>query len=151
MRPHVSAFVQHLCSAARIFALGACVLAVAGCAAKDVPEHWTLWYVPNEPKPGFRLPQPCRTYVFATSPLPAEYAVAVMRGWTGARLPQGNTAIMHAGEEFTGALETGPATIHDESNGYTLTVNVVYKIGTYLSAKGRADADCPVVATGARR
>lgn len=146
MRPHASAFAKRFCLAATFFALSGIALAASGCSAKAEPQTWVLWYVPNEPKPGMRLPQPCKTYVFATSPLPDEYAVATVRGWTGARLPTGNTAVTHPGEVFTGPLNVGPATIHDESNGYNLTVNVVYKIGTYLPAKGRADADCPSVA-----
>ncbi len=146
MRPHVSAFAKRFYLAAAVLALGGVTLAASGCRAKADPERWVLWYVPNEPTPGMRLPQPCRTYVFATSPLPDEYAVATIRGWTGARRPTGNTAVIHPGEAFTGPLNVGPATIYDESNGYNLTVAVVYKIGTYLPAKGRADADCPPVA-----
>ena len=146
MRPDATASVRRFCLAAIVFALAGVTLAASGCAAKADPQSWVLWYVPNEPTPGVRLPQPCRTYVFATSPLPDEYAVATIRGWTGARRPVGNTAVIHAGEVFTGPLNVGPATIYDESNGYNLTVTVVYKIGTYLPAKGRADADCPPVA-----
>ncbi len=146
MRPSASAFAKRLCLGAALLALGGVALAASGCAAKQEPESWVLWYVPNEPTPGMRLPQPCKTYVFATAPIPDEYAVATMKGWTGGRRPVGNSAVMHAGEVFTGPLDVGPSTVHDESNGYTLTVVVEYKARTYLPAKGRADADCPQVA-----
>jgi hypothetical protein len=113
------------------------------CGGKQEPAKWTLWYVPNEPKPGIRLARPCSTYVFASAPVPATYVVAVVKGWTGSRKPEGNTAYMHSGETFTGPIALGSDTIHDESNGYDLNVDGVYKVGTYLAAKGRADADCP--------
>ena len=147
MRPAASAFAKRFCLVATILVWGAFALGASGCGAKQEPENWVLWYVPNEPTPGMRLPTPCKTFVFATAPLPDEYAVATFKGWTGAHRPSGNSAVMHAGETFTGPLDVGPATIHDESNGYTLTIEVVYKIGTYLPAKGRADAACPQVAT----
>lgn len=115
----------------------------AACATGQEPDKWTLWYIPNEPKPGLRLAQTCNTYVFASAPVPVAYDVAVVNGWTGSRKPQGNTATMHSGENFSGRLGLGTNTIHDESNGYDLAVTVVYKIGTYLAAKARADADCP--------
>lgn len=139
--------MKHWSRIACALLLGGWALAAGGCGAKKEPEHWVLWYLPNEPTPGVRLAQRCNTYVFATSPLPDEYAVANVTGWTGARRPTGNTRTVHPGEAFTGPLDVGPSTIHDESNGYTLSVVVVYKIGTYLPAKGRADADCPQVAT----
>jgi hypothetical protein len=123
---------------------GVLTVACAACSAKQEPGKWTLWYVPNEPKPGVRLAQPCHTYVFATAPVPVAYDVAVVNGWAGAHKPEGNTANMHSGESFTGPLDLGTNTIHDESNGYDVTVTVVYKIGTYLAAKARADADCPL-------
>jgi hypothetical protein len=122
---------------------GLLAIAYAGCNGTQEPAKWTLWYIPNEPKPGVRLARPCSTYVFATAPVPATYAVAIVKGWTGARRPQGNSAFMHSGETFSGPLELGAYTIHDENNGYDLSVDVVYKIGTYLAAKARADADCP--------
>jgi len=147
VRPLSSAFARYFWHGAKVLTLGAVAFASA-CAAKAEPEQWTLWYVPNEPKPGVHLSQPCGTYVFATAPIPAEYTVAVVRGWIGPNKPQGNTAVMHSGENFLGTLELGLQTIHDDSNGYDLSVNVVYKIGTYLAAKARADADCPLAAGG---
>lgn len=145
MRPLASAFVVHFRLVAKMLAIGALAFGSA-CSATQEPAQWTLWYIPNEPKPGDRIPAPCRTYVFATAPSPVEYAVAVIKGWTGANRPNGNTAIMHSGENFSGLLTLGSETVHDDSNGYDLNVLVVYKIGTYLAAKARADADCPLAA-----
>ena len=50
---------------------------------------------------------------------------------------------MGTGDVFSGLLELGPATIHDENAGYDLRADVVYTINSYMSAKARADADCP--------
>ena len=149
MRHLASAFVVDVRLIVKTLAVGALVLSGA-CSAAQAPAQWTLWYIPNEPKPGDRIAAPCRTYVFATAPSPVEYSVAVIKGWTGASRPQGNTAIMHSGENFSGVLELGQETIHDDSNGYELSVLVVYKIGTYLAAKARADADCPLAVNRVR-
>jgi hypothetical protein len=121
----------------------AIVLACVGCSYKQEPTTWTLWYIPNEPKPGIRLAPPCSTYVFASAPVPAVYEVAIVRGWTGPRKPDGNTAYMHSGENFSGPLALGSNTVHDESNGYDLNVDAIYRVSTYLAAKARADANCP--------
>lgn len=117
-----------------------CVL--TGCMNAQ-PTRWTLWYVPNEPKPGVVLSKPCHTYVFAT-PGQTEYAVAVFRGWADSHAPQGRDATMYSGEDFSGTLELGPQKIHDLSNGHDLSVDVVYRIRAYIPAKLRADADCDV-------
>ncbi len=50
---------------------------------------------------------------------------------------------LNTGDVFNGPLELGPGTIHDDSAGYDLSVDVVYTINSYLMAKSRADADCP--------
>ena len=139
----------HVRLVVKLLAIGAVVLSGA-CSATQQPAQWTLWYIPNEPKPGDRIAAPCQTYVFATAPSPVEYSVAVIKGWTGTSRPTGNTAIMHSGENFSGELDLGQETIHDESNGYDLSVLVVYRIGTYLAAKARADADCPLAANRVR-
>lgn len=107
------------------------------------PSRWTLWYVPNQPKPGVVLSKPCRTYVFAT-PGQTEYAVAVIKGWTDPGAPQGRDAIMYSGEDFSGSLALGPQTIHDNSNGHDLSVTVVYRVRAYLAAKMRADSSCNI-------
>ncbi|MBV8117181.1 MAG: hypothetical protein JOY69_06410 [Candidatus Eremiobacteraeota bacterium] len=115
-----------------------------GCSSTQAPTKWTLWYVPDEPKPGIvvRRARPCNSYVFASSPDQSTYVVAVIDGWTGTNRPQGNSAIMHAGESYAGPLELGNDVVHDDSNGYDLKVNVVYNTPSYLPAKARADADC---------
>lgn len=143
MRPVLSALAKRFGLGMRIVALGVLAIASAACSAKQEPQQWRLWYIPNEPKPSAHAAQTCRTYVFATDPVPAEYAVAVIDGWTGPQRPTGNSAIMHTGESFSGPLDLGSQTIHDESNGYDVHLNVVYRIETYLAAKARADADCP--------
>ena len=144
MRSVAFAVARHFRFAARIVALGALALASASCSGKQDANQWTLWYVPNQPKPGEKIIQTCQTYVFATAPIPVQYTVATVKGWSGDKKPQGNTALMFSGDSFTGSLDLGPQTVHDESNGYDVNVEVVYKIGTYLAAKARADADCPV-------
>ncbi|MGA8533394.1 MAG: hypothetical protein WB615_04745 [Candidatus Tumulicola sp.] len=128
---------------AKRFIAGVLAVACVACSAKQQSDKWTLWYSPNEPKPGVKLALVCHTYVYASAPVPAVYTVAHVNGWTGSRRPEGNTATMHSGETFSGPLELGTDTIHDENNGYDLSVDVVYKIGTYIAAKARADADCP--------
>lgn len=143
MRSMASALAAFVRLVLKAVALGCVVLATA-CGSSQPPSAWTLWYIPNEPKPGDRIAAPCHTYVFATAPSPQTYSVAVIKGWTGALRPHGNTAIMHSGENFSGDLDVGSRTIHDDSNGYDLDVRVVYTIGTYLPAKARADADCPL-------
>lgn len=123
-------------------------LVLAGCLNAQ-PTKWTLWYVPNETKTGIMTGKPCQTYVFAT-PGQTEYAVAVAKGWTN---PPNPTVIVYSGEDFTGPLELGPQTIHDESNGHDLNVDVVYKIRAYMPAKLRADSNCglgPRGGSGAR-
>ena len=119
-------------------------LLFAGCNSTQAPTKWTLWYTPNEPKPGVFIARtkPCNSYVFASAPDQSTYVVAVSDGWAGPRKPEGNDAIMQTGESYTGPLELGTNTVHDENNGYDLKVRVVYDIGAYLPAKARADADC---------
>ena len=123
--------------------LAAAILACVACSYKQEPTTWTLWYIPNEQNSGTRIVRHCSTYVFASAPVPVIYEVALIRGWTGSRKPEGNTAYMHSGENFSGTLELGSDVIHDDSNGYDLSVNIVYIVSTYLAAKVRADADCP--------
>lgn len=119
-------------------------LALASCVGSK-PTTWTLWYVPNEPKPGVVIPKPCLTYVFASEPDQTDYVVARIKGWTGSDRPTGSGARMHSGEDFSGQLDLGPATVHDESTGYDLDVDVIYKVKSYPPAGARADADCPIV------
>ncbi|MEO6836415.1 MAG: hypothetical protein ABI231_10985 [Candidatus Tumulicola sp.] len=69
--------------------------------------------------------------------------MAVIKGWVGDNKPAGHSGTMHSGEDFSGPLELGAATIHDDSNGFNLAINVIYAVGTYAPAKARADADCP--------
>lgn len=118
-------------------------VALASCASR--PTKWTLWYVPNEPKPGVVIPKPCLTYVFASDPHQTDYVVARIKGWTGRDRPTGSGARMHSGEDFSGRLDLGPATVHDESTGYDLAVDVIYTVKSYPPAGARADADCPIV------
>ncbi len=116
----------------------------AACSSTQAPSKWALWYTPNEPKPGIFVAhsKPCNAYVFASSPDQSTYVVAIVDGWTGAHPPQGNSASVQTGESYTGPLELGTNTVHDDNNGHDLKVEVVYDIGTYLAAKARADADC---------
>ena len=144
MRPILPALAKRFRLGMKIAALGVLAVAWAACSSKPEPQQWRLWYIPNEPKPGLHLAQTCRTYVFATDPVPVEYAVAVIDGWTGAQRPTGNSAVMHTGETFSGSLNLGPEAIHDQSNGYDVHLNVVYRVDTYIAAKARADADCPL-------
>jgi hypothetical protein len=125
-------------SASRLACATIALLLFAGCATSS--NKWTLWYVPNETAHGA---SPCKTYVFASSPGQQHFAVAKIDGWTGTNKPQGNTAVMHSGEDFTGTFALGQQTVHDDSNGYDLGVNVVYEVAPYVTAKARADADCP--------
>jgi hypothetical protein len=129
---------------ARLLVVGALSITFVACSSTQAPTKWTLWYIPDEPKPGIVVPhtKACNSYVLASAPDQLTYVVAVVDGWTGARRPQGNTASMHAGESYTGPLELGANTLHDESNGYDLRVDVVYNVAAYLPAKARADADC---------
>jgi hypothetical protein len=139
----------------RVLVAGALGITFAGCSSTQVPTKWTLWYIPNESEPGAIVvrTKPCNSYVFANSPDQSTYVVAVVGGWTGPRRPQGNSASMHTGESYSGQLNLGPHTMHDESNGYDLNVDVVYYIASYLPAKSRADADCgpPARVSGATR
>ena len=114
----------------------------AGCANAQ-PTRWTLWYVPNQPKPGVVLRKPCHTYVFAT-PTQTEYVVAVIKGWSDPSAPQGPDAVMYTGEDFSGSLALGPQTIHDVSNGHDLNVDAVYRVRAYTPAKLRADTACGI-------
>ncbi|HEY1653791.1 MAG TPA: hypothetical protein VGF86_01605 [Candidatus Tumulicola sp.] len=115
----------------------AMTLLLAGCLNAR-PSKWTLWYVPGQPKPGIVLSKTCQTYVFAT-PGQTEFAVAVAKGWVN---PPSPDVRMYNGEDFTGTLELGSQTIHDESNGRDLNVDVIYKIRAYIPAKLRADSNC---------
>lgn len=136
----------------RLVAVVALSLTFAGCSNQQNPTKWTLWYIPDEPKAGMAIARAkaCNAYVFASSPDQSTYVVAVIDGWTGLRRPEGNSASMHAGESYTGPLALGSDVVHDENNGYDLKVDVVYDIASYLSAKARADADCPATHAIAR-
>lgn len=128
--------------AARRLLASALLFAIAGCVGA-APNRWTLWYIPNQPRPGVMLNKPCHTYVFAT-PGQTEFAVAEVKGWGGQDPPKGADAKMYSGEDFTGKLDLGPQTVHDESNGHDVNVQVVYRIRAYLPAKLRADSNCGI-------
>ncbi len=129
--------------ALRKFIVGAAVVAIAGCSANQPPK-WTLWYIPNEPKGGVTLARLCHTFVFASASDPKTFRVAVVKQLAGGKLGE-EQAYLQAGDAFSGPLELGSAIIHDDSTGYDLNVDVVYKIDAYIAAKARADADCPPV------
>ncbi len=126
--------------AGRMLVVGVLLLGAAGCGQRA--PKWTLWYIPNESRANGPQAKPCNTYVFARSPGQSSFAVAVVKGWNGSDKPTGISATMHTGEDFSGDLALGPTTIHDDSNGYDLSVDVVYVVGPYVAAKARADADC---------
>lgn len=128
--------------AARPLLAFAMLFALAGCLNAQ-PSRWTLWYVPNEPKPGVRLAKSCDAYVFATAGQ-TEYAVALFRGWNGRQPPTRIGDTMYSGEDFTGTLALGPQVLHDDSSGYNLNVNVIYRVRAYIPAKLRADAQCGI-------
>jgi hypothetical protein len=114
-----------------------------GCAS--APQNkWTLWYIPNEPRPGVISARPCSTYVFASAPSSNKYVVAVFKGWSGTNRPTGVSAQVHTGENFTGDFPIGNVTVHDDSSGYDMMLNSVYLVDSYMPAKVRADADCPI-------
>jgi hypothetical protein len=119
----------------------ATVLAVAACSGNQAPK-WTLWYIPNEPKTGVTLSKLCHTFIFANAPAASSFRVVTVRHLSGGKIGE-DQAYLQAGDSFTGPLELGPETIHDDSTGYDLNVDVVYKIDAYVAAKARADADCP--------
>ncbi|MGA8534372.1 MAG: hypothetical protein WB615_09730 [Candidatus Tumulicola sp.] len=123
--------------------LGTAVLATAisGCNAAQQPK-WTLWYIPNEPKVGVTLSKLCHTFIFASAPDAKNFRVVTVKHIVGGKVGEAQ-AYLQAGDSFSGPLELGPATIHDESTGYDLNVDVVYQIEAYTAAKARADADCP--------
>jgi hypothetical protein len=116
---------------------------LVGCANAS-PDKWTLWYIPNEPRPGVVINRPCSTYVFASAPNQTKYVVAVFKGWSGTNRPTGVSAQVHTGENFTGDLPIGNVTVHDDSNGYDMSLDGVYIVDSYMPAKVRADADCPI-------
>jgi hypothetical protein len=125
----------------RRFIVGVAVVAIAGCGTNQPPK-WTLWYIPNEPRTGVTLAKLCHTFIFASAADPKTFRVAVVKQITGGKVGE-EQAYVQAGDAFTGPLELGPGTIHDDSTGYDLNVAVVYKIDAYVAAKARADADCP--------
>lgn len=128
--------------AARPLLAFAMLFALAGCLSAQ-PSQWTLWYVPNQPKPGVRLAKSCDAYVFATTGQ-TEYAVALFRGWNGRQPPARFGDTMYSGEDFSGTLALGSQVLHDESSGYNLNVNVIYRVRAYIPAKLRADAQCGI-------
>jgi hypothetical protein len=114
-----------------------------GCG-NATQDKWTLWYIPGEPRPGVAANRTCSTFVFASAPNQNKYVVAVFKGWTGNNRPGGVSAQVHTGENFTGDLAIGKATAHDDSNGYDIALESVYVVDSYMPAKVRADADCPI-------
>lgn len=121
--------------------LALAVLALAaGCGQKPAPDKWTLWYVPNEPKAATTFSKQCQTIVFADAPDAKTFRVAIVQRITG--VPN-DRAFLHSGDDFSGPMELGTTTLHDDSSGYNVSVNSVYRVNAYVAAKARADADCP--------
>ncbi|HEY3676877.1 MAG TPA: hypothetical protein VGK84_12900, partial [Candidatus Tumulicola sp.] len=75
--------------------------------------------------------------MFASAPTQTKYVVAVFKGWTGTNRPVGVSAQVHTGENFTGDLPIGNVTVHDDSNGYDMSLNSVYIVDSYMPAKVR--------------
>lgn len=125
---------------ARLLGLIACALALASCANSAGPDRWTLWYIPNEPQIVVPLSRECHTFILASASDPKTYRVVLMKHVAGLN---DDHAFFHSGDAFTGPLELGTATLHDVSAGYDVSMESVYRIGSYVAAKARADADCP--------
>jgi hypothetical protein len=121
-------------------AAGAAAAVLAACSNSTAPEKWTLWYIPNEPKVVMPLAQECHTFVFANVPDAKTFRVVVVRRVNG---PGESREFFHSGDGFSGPLELGPVTLHDESTGYDITGETVYRVNAYVAAKSRADFDCP--------
>ena len=97
--------------------------------------------IPGSPvgnKPG---QQPCKTIMLVSGDS-TKYAVVIVKGWVGSRKPSTGSRNMYQGEDFSGLLDFGPATLHDDSNSYDLNVEVIYKSDSYEAAKARTDAAC---------
>lgn len=116
------------------------VLAVVACSSNPAPSKWTLWYLPNEPKVIVPLSKECHTFVFASVPDAKTFRVVQVQRVT--TMPE-DRAFFHSGDDFSGSMELGSFTIHDDSTGYDVGVNSVYRVNAYVAAKARADADCP--------
>jgi hypothetical protein len=132
------------------------VSVLTNCTAKPKPaatpnQTWVLVNIPARrslpigpppsPPAGFgAATEPCQVLVL--SALYLGYAVAVLKGPAGEHKPPSGTS-MYKGEEFSvGTLELGPATVHDDSNGYDFNIEVLYKTADYEGAISRADAAC---------
>jgi hypothetical protein len=124
------------------FALAA-IYVLASCSS-SIPK-WSVSYMePSLPLPsplprGLTPSPPCLTYVFGRAG--PDFAVATVKGWAENRVGPSNTTVL-LGENFSGPLELGSATIHDDSNGYDLNVEVIYKTDSSTTAKAKADATC---------
>jgi len=118
--------------------LAAC--AIAACSTNSAPDKWTLWYIPNEPKVVVPFTKECHTFVFANVPDAKTFRVAVVRRVNGS--PEDH-AFFHSGDAFSGPMELGAFTVRDDSTGYDIAVDSVYRVDAYVAAKARADADCP--------
>jgi len=129
--------------ASRLAVVGAFGCALTACSAQAPPTNWTLWYIPNVPKHGDTLARLCHTFVFSNPPEAKTFRVVTVKGLGGGGKVGETDAYMGTGDAFSGPLQLGPASIHDDSAGYDLRINVVYTIDSYLMAKARADADCP--------
>ncbi len=137
--------------ASRLAVVAAFSCALTGCAAQAPPTNWTLWYIPNESKAVVTLSKLCHTLVFSNPPDAKTFRVVTVRGLGGSGKIVESGVFLSTGDAFNGPLELGPATIHDESTGSDLRVDVVYTIDSYLNAKTRADADCPPPARTPKR
>jgi hypothetical protein len=126
---------------ARKIVAGIAIWVLAGCASNQTPK-WTLWYIPNGTTAGIKLSKVCHTLIFASAPDAKTFRVVVMKRLATTGIDE-NQAYLQAGDNFTGLLDLGPATVHNDSSGYDINVDVVYKIDSYVAAKARADADCP--------
>jgi hypothetical protein len=128
--------------------IGAAVI-LSNCKAEP-PPSWVAEYFPpgssqqpptgstSTPPPGFV--EPCHIMVLRTYYTSALAIVVVMKSWNG-RQPPRNTKIL-VGENFSGRIELGPTTIHDDSTGYDLDIDATYISDSDDAAKERATTDC---------
>jgi len=72
----------------------------------------------------------------------AEYVVVTFKGWAGSKKPEKGDAELYGGENFSGALSLGPATVHDDSTGYDLNVEAIFKTDSYTAALSRTNVAC---------
>jgi hypothetical protein len=114
------------------------LLLVVACA-KPTPTptpKWTLEYLPNGP---------CHVWVLSNKFRGGDsigYVVIKSKGWTVEHGPKNGNADIFQGEDFSGALPLGFATLHDDSNGYDLSVDVVYRTDSDSAARDWTNNAC---------